>query len=351
MHPVRTRPFQLPLAHAWRTLPVFVSLLGLGAASHAEPTLYGLIDVGLASTDAGLGRLTSLDSGVVLGSSYGLRGDEDLGGGSKAVYTLENGFNVDTGAQGQGGLLFGRQAFVGFTNDSYGRITMGRHYSVFHTTLATYSLGGLVWGNALNYFRDGSILRLDNSIRYESPQFYGFSSKLMVALGEQAGSSVGNVFNPSIDYRNGAFQVGASSLQRRKVAGNDERFNTLGANYDAGWIKVAALAYTQRDQLPAATSLARNAFELSATLPVGTNAVWLSYGQDHGKARAQSDASAISARFDYTLSKRTRLYVGYSVIHNQANANFTVNSASNAGPTVTLGHNVNQAVLGMLHSF
>ena len=67
------------------------------------------------------------------------------------------------GALGQGGLGFGRQAFVGLSNARFGRLTMGRHYSVLHTTLSANTEGGLIWGHALNYFRDGTVLRLDNS--------------------------------------------------------------------------------------------------------------------------------------------------------------------------------------------
>jgi len=46
---------------------------------------------------------------------------------------------------------------------------------VLHTTLSANTEGGLIWGHALNYFRDGTVLRLDNSLRYESPDFAGLS--------------------------------------------------------------------------------------------------------------------------------------------------------------------------------
>ena len=56
---------------------------------------------------------TKITSGVGAGSRLGFKGSEDLGGGHSAIFLLENGFQADTGAMGQGGLLFGRQIYVG----------------------------------------------------------------------------------------------------------------------------------------------------------------------------------------------------------------------------------------------
>lgn len=335
-----------------RQVSAFSLLLGvaLGAQAQSGPTVFGVVDTGVVSTRIGAARTTSMDSGIILGSRVGFRGNEDLGGGTRALYTLEMGLNNDTGALGQGGLGFGRQAFVGLSNPRFGRLTMGRHYSVLHTTLSAYTEGGLIWGHALNYFRDGTVLRLDNSLRYESPDFAGLSFKLMKAFGEQAGST-GNVINPSVDYRRGTVKVGASFMQRHKTAANTERYTTVGGSYDFGPVSASLAYYTLRDDLPQATSLARNAYEISAAVPLGTNVLWLAYGQARGRARADTGASSLSLRYDYVLSKRTRLYTGYSIIRNDSGASFTVNSASNAGPAVPAGNRVAQAIAGVSHSF
>ena len=91
-------------------------------------TLYGIIDEGLLfNNNAGGKHLYSMASGVMQGSRFGLRGTEDLGGGLKAIFTLENGFDVNSGKLGQGGLMFGRQAYVGLSSQ-YGTVTLGRQY-------------------------------------------------------------------------------------------------------------------------------------------------------------------------------------------------------------------------------
>jgi predicted porin len=84
---------------------------------------------------------------------------------------------------------------------------------------------------------------------------------------------------------------------------------------------------------------------------MGAHSVWLYYGQNHGKARQDTNARAVSARYDYALCRRTRLYAGYTMIDNDPQASFTVNNASNAGPTATTGKRVRQAVMGITHQF
>ena len=114
-----------------KTLMV-AALTGVFAtAAHAQSsvTLYGLIDAGITYTNNQQGHSNwKATSGSVNGSRWGLRGSEDLGGGLKAIFTLENGFSIMNGTNGQGGREFGRQAFVGLSSDQFGAVTLGRQY-------------------------------------------------------------------------------------------------------------------------------------------------------------------------------------------------------------------------------
>src|ERR1700731_4789963 len=88
--------------------------LAVPAYAQSTVTLYGIIDTGITYVNnTGKGAVVAMQSGVEQGSRWGLKGSEDLGGGLKTVFQLENGFNVNTGKLGQGGLEFGRQAYVG----------------------------------------------------------------------------------------------------------------------------------------------------------------------------------------------------------------------------------------------
>src|SRR5437867_4897070 len=104
------------------------------SASYAQSTvtLYGLLDANFgsfqtnsvsgvtAATPTGTSvqnlRQTKIDNAALNGSRWGIRISEDLGGGISAIANLESGFNLDTGASAQGGLLFGRRANVGLAS-------------------------------------------------------------------------------------------------------------------------------------------------------------------------------------------------------------------------------------------
>lgn len=131
-------------------LAAFAALAATCAHAQSSVTLYGVIDAGISyvnnnsssPTRAG-DSLWKYDDGVAQGSRWGLKGSKDLGGGLKAIFTLENGFNSGTGALGQGGAEFGRQAFVGISKNDVGSLTFGRQYT-FNTNFlgSAYSIGG-----------------------------------------------------------------------------------------------------------------------------------------------------------------------------------------------------------------
>lgn len=63
---------------------------------------------------------------TINGSRFGLCGAEYLSGGLKAIFVLENGFNVQNGKLGRDGRLFGRQAYVDLGTTEFGTVTLGR---------------------------------------------------------------------------------------------------------------------------------------------------------------------------------------------------------------------------------
>jgi len=69
--------------------------------AQSSVTLYGMLDAGIGYTsNVGGHEKVSLDGGASGSNKWGLRGQEDLGGGLKAVFKLENGFNIATGGIG-----------------------------------------------------------------------------------------------------------------------------------------------------------------------------------------------------------------------------------------------------------
>src|ERR1700754_3670946 len=116
-----------------KKLAAATALISITSSVHAQSsvTLYGIVDAGLIYSNnvakgKARGPLFQATSGTINGSRFGLRGAEDLGGGYKAIFVLENGFNVQNGTLGQHSRLFGRQAYVGLASANYGQLTLGR---------------------------------------------------------------------------------------------------------------------------------------------------------------------------------------------------------------------------------
>src|ERR1700744_1205877 len=86
------------------------------AMAQSSVTLYGLISTGISYSSNtkgadGKGHGTvMMSSGVLQPPRWGITGNEDLGSGLNAIFTLESGFGSNNGTMSQGGRLFGRQA-------------------------------------------------------------------------------------------------------------------------------------------------------------------------------------------------------------------------------------------------
>lgn len=71
------------------------------AMAQSSVTLYGMLDAGIGYTSNINGHSRfGLDGGAAGSNKWGLRGQEDLGGGLQAVFKIENGFNIGTGGIG-----------------------------------------------------------------------------------------------------------------------------------------------------------------------------------------------------------------------------------------------------------
>ncbi|MCG1053883.1 porin [Mycetohabitans sp. B5] len=215
-------------------------------AAHAQSsvTLYGLIDAGITYTNSQDGRSNWQEtSGSVNGSRWGLRGAEDLGGGLKAIFTLENGFNIGNGGASQGGRLFGRQAFVGLASDQYGAVTLGRQYDSVVDYLGPLALTGTQYGGTQfahpfdNDNLDNSF-RVNNSVKYQSPNFDGFKFGALYGFSNQAGNFANNrAYSVGASYNYGPLNVAAAYLQLNNSTPNAgdlslASFNKAGAVSD-----------------------------------------------------------------------------------------------------------------------
>jgi len=156
-----------------------LAIFSLPAFAQTSVTLYGVLDEGINYTNnVGRGHVYELASGYAQGSRWGLKGAEELGGGLKAIFQLENGFDVSSGRLNQGGRMFGRQAFVGLSSEPYGTLTFGRQYDSVVDYLAQTTANGNWAGSLFSHPYDNdntdNSFRLDNSVKYTSPSISGF---------------------------------------------------------------------------------------------------------------------------------------------------------------------------------
>lgn len=200
---------------ATMTLAAAAALLASGSVSaQSSVTLYGIVDTGigyLSNQAPSLGATTGGKSvvkmleGVWGGERFGLTGSEDLGGGTKAIFKLEEGFNIDNGSMGKTGLAFNRASWVGLDNAQYGTFTAGRQYTPYYTLLSPYSPTNWLTGAFGSHPGDLDALdtdyRVNNGLVYTSPSFGGFKVSGMYALGGVAGSfNAGSTWSVAAQY-------------------------------------------------------------------------------------------------------------------------------------------------------
>jgi predicted porin len=319
------------------------------ANAQSSVTLYGTIDESVAYyNNAGHGSLFEMQGADLESNKWGIKGVEDLGGGLKAIFNLENGFDINTGALGQGGSEFGRQAYVGLASDSLGTLTFGRQYDptvdlVQPITGDAYGPAFTTPGDADN--NDDSI-RVSNSIKYLSPTYAGLQYELLYALGGVAGStSSGETYSAAALYGNGGLSLAAGYLFSKSDgaggAGTADPIqnNSVTPLYDA----VAFVGSRQIAQVAAqyvVGSLTANirysnaqykpyfsygAFDRTEKFNIGaaslgyqlTPAALLAIGYTYMKSSGASSATynSIAASSQYFLSKRTTLYATTGYTH------------------------------------
>ncbi|TDV04949.1 porin [Paraburkholderia caballeronis] len=206
-----------------------LALLAAAGAAQAQSsvTLYGAIDDGIqyVNNTGGKSQIGLADSTVV-SNRWGLKGTEDLGGGLKAIFQLENGFSVNTGKLGVANTIFNRQAYVGLASDHYGTLTLGRQYDA--VTDLVQGLTGDAWtylfatpGDVDN--NDNSA-RFNNSVKYLSPVFSGLQVEGTYSFGGVAGApGSGQSWSAAATYGIGQLSLAAGYLSMRNAASATDR--------------------------------------------------------------------------------------------------------------------------------
>ncbi|QBQ96977.1 porin [Paraburkholderia pallida] len=339
-----------------KTLMV-AALTGVFAtAAHAQSsvTLYGLIDAGITyANNSGGHSLWKESSGTINGSRWGLRGAEDLGGGLKAIFTLENGFNIANGNAGQSSRMFGRQAFVGLASDQYGAVTLGRQYDSVVDYLAPLSNTGTQYGGtiAAHPFDNDNLnnsVRFNNTVKYSSVNYAGFKFGGTYSFSNSTEFANNRAYSVGASYNWGGLNVAAGYLHLNNDVNNLQnavsnsgaqtgewtfaagRQSTFGGgiNYTFG-PATAGFVYTQT-QLGNAVAISSTQAGTSKNIGLGGNSARfqnfegnvryaltpaLSLAGAYTYTRANlgggvnPNYNTVALQSDYALSKRTDVYL------------------------------------------
>lgn len=328
-------------------LAIGASFIAANAYAQSSVTLYGVIDTSIRYTTnqtaaGGPKSQVALTDGAFNGPRWGLRGAEELGAGNKALFALESGFASDTGKSGQQGQLFGRQAWVGLSNNTLGTIKMGRQYGAAYMFLA--QVDPIFTGN---YSEDDwevflTGLRFDNTIDY-SNQWGGLSANAQYSVGEQPGNaSRGRTMQVAVNYAWGGWLIGGAGQQSRDANGNDLTLWTAGAKYNFGdWTLHGYYVDSRRDAGfvvgagGTSTPLANTSIGNNANTALGANTqtsqrhdrlgvlgvtyqptpAWrfvLTYMRDNVAGVSRESSGLVQTGYlvaMYSLSKRTDVYV------------------------------------------
>ncbi|WP_321865847.1 porin [Paraburkholderia tropica] len=356
--------------------PLALMIPSACALAQSSIEIYGI-------TDAGINYLSNAQSGRIgtrlngnarwafydgsvggqQGSRLGIRGFEDLGGGYRALVRLENGFSLQNGAAGQGGAIFGREAWTGI-EAPYGQITLGRQYSAivqfYAPILAAQQWAGYMSAHPGDLDDASKTWRINNSLKYTSPVISGWQFGGVIGRegnsgdpGSDAVWSVGAAFhehgfrfgagflsaakpntsffgsnvNSAAASANNMGSLGSLSPESNPVFGSyasaqSLRILALAASYTLSRATVA-LAYSRTDFAKLGSNAGPNPFrytgtasfddielsalyQLTSRFDIGTNVNYLRGGSVDGKANAAYTTATLGAM--YFLSKSTDIY-------------------------------------------
>lgn len=363
-----------------KTLAAAALILGAtGVQAQSSVTLYGILDAGLQGSTQSLANGYSssnfgMTSGVQSGNRFGIKGSEDLGGGTRATFALEAGFNIGSGASEQANTLFGRQAWVGLENKSWGYARLGKQYNFATDYVGNIDpfLLGFGQANMGTTFGAANTTRYNNMIKYQTPTWngltagigYSFANGLASLYADPAnygGYVPANTYNyatsnnartltAGVQYASGPLTLvgsydvmyGAENIVGANAANPSQWI--VGGAYDFKAVKVAA-AYSQTrngwingqasiDQTFSANayngaaggvlynpSFGANSYLVGATVPVtAAQKVFASYqyATPLASVGAGANLSIYSVGYQYDFTKRTNAYAYASQAQNYA---------------------------------
>lgn len=324
-----------------------VALLGAFAGAAQAQTavqIYGNVDAGVQKQSG-----QTLSIGKRAANTLGFKGTEDLGNGLKALFHLEIRYEPDTGTvERTNRPLFQGQSRVGLQGD-FGMVRIGRGLTPFQETIGAFDPWHAV-PNQGGFYTDLTVAgynsqpldpsgtgnnRWANAFWYNSPVVSGFQLNAAIASKEGNGGSVigrgtaaapqfpvgaqasANPFSVTGTYNNGpaALMVG---YERNAV---ETKVMAIGASFMVTPdLKLMGTATRQDQENIVFVNPKTKAWVLGANYALGPGKILAGYGQKDPDGQVKT--KQMSLGYEYSLSKRTYLYIDASRKKAQNSVNY-----------------------------
>lgn len=320
-------------------LTVIVGALAAGsdiAQAQDGVTIYGVVDAGIrygqgldSANNGSAASSTTLNSGINTTSRLGFRGSEDIGGGLKAIFNLESGINVDTGAMANSTKQFDRASWVGLQGE-WGALTLGRQttlladvvsavdplgsrYAGFNPNIGTAALSAhRLSGEYGPAGATTGAYRLDNALKYVG-RYGDFSLRAMHALGEQSASeSKLSSSGVGAGFQSGGYNAAAAYTEFKNVNGLTLKGYVGGVGAIFGKAKLSITYGSHEAQTTATASTRNKTLGIGCTTPLTGNLdlVAAYYRVERSRSGSPEDGfDRLIAFLEYKISRRTLAYI------------------------------------------
>lgn len=313
-----------------KTLIAVAALAATGA--FAQVSVYGRLDVGYAMTKTTTGsdevKRNGVESHNSASSMWGIQGTEDLGGGLKAWFKLEQDIytaNGNTGASGAGGGTanasgFNRTSMLGLSGN-FGTVGIGRDYTPLFKLIGSIDINSLSRVSTVQSAAAGGGSTLPHMIVYTTPNLSGFVANVSV-INDDNGSTTAGVTtdekvqgnNVTVAYNNGPLYIGGGVGEQKTTSGatvTKTKGTAIVGGYNLGVVNLRAGYITSEASTNGVTGNETSELNIGAIVPMGKVTLRAQVGRntlENNASAIDSNGTDLVVGAEYALSAKTALF-------------------------------------------
>jgi predicted porin len=304
-----------------------------GAFAQSSVTIYGRLNLTVESRK--FGDADRQNDVVDNSSRIGFKGTEDLGGGLKAGFQIEHGFNADTGTA-RSTTFWNRQSEVNLSG-GFGSVRLGAWTPDSYFATSDYiGMHNHETGDSSDAFY-ASTFKYDNKVGYVTPNLSGFQGYVSVSESNPGAGVTEKTYDFGAYYDRGPLHLGLGAEKQ-----DNKKQVAIRGLYELGAFTVGALYQHDTDMYGLGS---RNYFRVSGMYAFGANELHLNVGRagEYSDEPDTGSSTQWTVGYNYNLSKRTKVYGYYTAITGDDSARYTGISTGDG--------KFNALALGIRHNF